>query len=158
MALAWKVKEGIGQGARTARNDGLTARAFAAWENEPRLRILAPERKERLPILSFVPLNAYGERIDHNAFTRALSEQYGIQARGGCSCAGPYVHELLKIGDDQSSVIRTDILQGPGTAKPGFVRLNLSVLMTDETVNYILASVAELARSWDLEPQAAMAS
>ena len=158
VALALQVKEVIGQEAMTARNDVLTARAFAAWENEPRLRILAPERKERLPILSFVPLNAYGERIDHNAFTRALSEQYGIQARGGCSCAGPYVHELLKIGDDQSSVIRTDILQGPGTAKPGFVRLNLSVLMTDETVNYILASVAELARSWDLEPQAAMAS
>jgi hypothetical protein len=68
------------------------------------------------------------------------------------------VHELLKIGDDQSSVIRNDILQGPGTSKPGFVRLNLSVLMTDETVNYILASVAELARSWDLDAQTALAS
>jgi selenocysteine lyase/cysteine desulfurase len=157
VALTLKVKEVIGQESMTARNAVLTARAFAAWDDEPRLKVLAPERKERLPILSFVPLNAYGERIDHNDFTRALSEQYGIQARGGCSCAGPYVHELLKIGDDLSSEIRKDILQGPGKAKPGFVRLNLSVLMTDETVNFILSSVAELARTWDIDAPTALA-
>jgi selenocysteine lyase/cysteine desulfurase len=158
VALTLKVKEAIGQETMTAHNAELTARAFAAWDAEPRLKVLAPERKERLPILSFVPLNAYGERIDHNDFTRALSEQYGIQARGGCSCAGPYVHELLKIGDDQSFEIRKDILQGPGKAKPGFVRLNLSVLMTDETVNFILASVAELACSWEADAPTALAS
>ncbi len=157
VALALKVKEVIGQEAMAARNATLTARAVAAWSDDPNVRLLAPERTERLPILSFVPLNANGDRIEHNAFTRALSEEYGIQARGGCSCAGPYVHELLKIGGKQSSAIRQNILHGSGASKPGFVRLNLSVLMSDATVDYILRSVRELARNWDVEMPRALA-
>ncbi len=148
VGLALLVKEAIGQPVIDARNQALSARAFAAWGHSPNIRILAPTRDARLPILSFVPLTAQGDRIDHNAFTRALSEHYGIQARGGCSCAGPYVHELLKIGDPQSAAIRTNILHGNGAGKPGFVRLNLSVLMSDDTVDYILASVSELAQDW----------
>ncbi|MDA5557955.1 aminotransferase class V-fold PLP-dependent enzyme [Shimia sp. MMG029] len=156
VALALVVKEVIGAEMQS-RNAALTARAFDVWSSDANLHVLAPERTERLPILSFVPLDSTGARIDHNAFTRALSERYGIQARGGCSCAGPYVHHLLQIDDANSAHIRDDILQGPGASKPGFVRLNLSVLMSDETVEFILQSVAELAQGWGAETPQALA-
>ncbi|MBO9409692.1 aminotransferase class V-fold PLP-dependent enzyme [Shimia sp. R9_1] len=156
VALALIVKEVIGAEMQ-ARNAALTAKAFAAWGAKANLHLLAADRSARLPILSFVPLDSTGTRIDHNAFTRALSERYGIQARGGCSCAGPYVHALLDIDDGQSAHIRDDILQGPGASKPGFVRLNLSVLMSDETVDFILQSVAELAQGWGAETPQALA-
>ncbi len=156
VALALIVKEVIGEEMQN-RNAALTAKAFEAWGSDANLHLLAADRSERLPILSFVPLDNTGTRIDHNAFTRALSERYGIQARGGCSCAGPYVHALLDIDDGQSAHIRDDILQGPGASKPGFVRLNLSVLMSDETVDFILQSVAELAQGWGAESPQALA-
>lgn len=148
VALVLLVKNVIGQAVITARNAELASRAFAAWGTLPNVQMLAADHPERLPILSFVPRTAQGARIDHNDFTRELSDRYGIQARGGCSCAGPYVHNLLAIGDAQSATIRDDILHSDGTSKPGFVRLNLSVLMSDETVDFILSSVAELARDW----------
>lgn len=75
-----------------------------------------------------------------------LSDRFGIQARGGCACAGPYVHRLLAIDPETSERIRQAILSGNEIEKPGFTRLNLSVLLSDETVLFILESVAQLAR------------
>lgn len=155
-ALALVVKDVIGQDFMDARNAELTAKAFAAWKDHKHIKLLAADRPERLPILSFVPMDGAGQRIDHNAFTTALSERYGIQARGGCSCAGPYVHHLLSIADNDSQRIRDNIVLGDSSEKPGFVRLNLSVLMDEATIDFILTSVAELAESWDqLETAAA---
>ncbi len=143
-ALALIVKDVIGQDRITARNKVLTGRAFAAWGGVPGIGILAADKQERLPFLSFVPRDAEGRRMDHRAFTRALSERFGIQARAGCACAGPYVHRLMQIGAAESEAIRADILAGDDSHKPGFVRLNLSVLMEDATVDFILGAVAEL--------------
>ncbi len=143
-ALAMIVKDVIGQETISARNAKNTTRAFAAWSNTPGLDLLASQHQDRLPFLSFVPRDANGTRIDYRIFTRALSDRYGIQARGGCSCAGPYVHRLMQIDDAWSEEIRADILAGDTKAKPGFVRLNLSYLMDDDTIRYILNAVTEL--------------
>src|SRR5690606_40017335 len=70
-----------------------------------------------------------------------LSDRFGIQARGGCACAGPYVHRLLSIDADQSSYLRASILEGKEMLKPGFTRVNFSVLLTAEHVQYILESI-----------------
>ncbi|WP_127115902.1 aminotransferase class V-fold PLP-dependent enzyme [Shimia sediminis] len=143
-ALSLIVKDVIGQDYIQARNAGNTERAFAAWGDVPGIEILAAERRERLPFLSFVPHYADGTRMDYRAFTRALSDRYGIQARGGCSCAGPYVHRLMEIDDAWSEEIRADILAGDTKSKPGFVRLNLSYLMDDEVIDVILDAVRAL--------------
>jgi len=74
-----------------------------------------------------------------------LSDRFGIQARGGCACAGPYVHRLLGIDDGQSEEMRQAILAGNEIRKPGFTRLNFSVLLSDAKVEFILSSVAQLA-------------
>jgi selenocysteine lyase/cysteine desulfurase len=78
--------------------------------------------------------------------TRMLSDRFGIQARGGCACAGPYVHRLLDIDEAASEDLRRAIARGEELRKPGFTRLNFSVLLSDEKVQYILDSVAQLAR------------
>ena len=84
--------------------------------------------------------------MHHQLVTRMLSDRFGIQARGGCACAGPYVHRLLSIDAAESDRMRRAILAGEETTKPGFVRLNFSVLLTGDKVQFILDSVAELAR------------
>jgi selenocysteine lyase/cysteine desulfurase len=92
-----------------------------------------------------------------------LSDRFGIQARGGCACAGPYVHRLLSIDEQQSEEIREAILSGDELKKPGFVRLNFSVLLPDEKVQFILDSVATIAtnattfeKDYDVDPSRAI--
>ena len=141
--LAMIVKDVIGQDFIAARNRDLTAQGFAAWGKDPAVGLLAGARQNRLPIFSFAPHGA-----DAGAFTAALSDRFGIQARGGCACAGPYAHRLLQIDEARSDFLRHEILAGRPQEKPGFVRLNLSVLMAQDTVDYILDSVRKLAHNW----------
>lgn len=145
--LAVIVKEIIGQDFARERNRQLAEMGFAAWGDDSAVGLLAPQHRDRLPIFSFAP-QARG-RIDPSAFTRALSDRFGIQARGGCACAGPYAHRLLGIDAAQSEQVRRRLLAGQGDDKPGFVRLNLSVLMAQSTVDSILKAVSDLARGWD---------
>ncbi|GGD47479.1 aminotransferase class V-fold PLP-dependent enzyme [Sinisalibacter lacisalsi] len=147
-ALVLIVKDVIGQEVIDARNRELADRAFAAWSNDPSIGLLAPQHRNRLPIFSFVPRADLG--VDPADFTRALSQVHGIQARGGCACAGPYAHHLLRIDPARSAILRERILAGHDEEKPGFVRLNFSVLMTEDTVNEILESVSTLAKSWEV--------
>ena len=85
-----------------------------------------------------------GSTINYKLFTSALSEKEGIQVRGGCSCAGPYVHKLLNIDDETSSKLRTDLLVGDDKDKPGFVRFNLSYLMNDSSIEAIFDGISKL--------------
>jgi len=144
-ALAFIVKDAIGADVMAARNRELAQRAFRAWEDSPQLELLGLPGPDRLPIFSFRVRNGKGGYIHQQLVTRMLSDRFGIQARGGCACAGPYVHRLLSIDDDRSEVMRQAILAGDELSKPGFTRLNFSVLLPDEKVDYILESVAQLA-------------
>lgn len=146
-ALAMIVKDVIGQDVIAARNRELTARAFAAWGEDPDIGLLAPRHRNRLPIFSFVPRADLG--IAPADFTRALSQIHGIQARGGCACAGPYAHHLLGIDPARSEALRARILSGHDEEKPGFVRLNFSILMSNDTVEEIIDSVSSLAKTWE---------
>ena len=144
-ALAFLVKDAIGADRMAARNDEMAARAFAAWSRVPQIELLGSPTAHRLPIFSFRIRDGKGGYVHQQLVTRMLSDRFGIQARGGCACAGPYVHRLLDIGEDESEAIRQAILAGEETTKPGFTRLNFSVLLSDEKVDFILESVAELA-------------
>ncbi len=84
--------------------------------------------------------------MHHQLFTRLLSDLHGIQARGGCACAGPYGHRLLGLGRAESDATFAAIERGEETAKPGWVRLNLSALMTDAKADFIVEAVDNLAR------------
>jgi len=144
-ALAFLVKDAIGDDAIERRNDDLTCRALEAWQGVVNLELLGLLSVKRLPIFSFRIKNGKGGYVHQQLVTRLLSDRFGIQARGGCACAGPYVHRLLSISPAESERMRQAILKGDEVSKPGFTRLNLSVLLTDEKVAFILDAVRQLA-------------
>lgn len=144
-ALAFLVKDALGAEAMQARNAELTRRAMAAWRGVDRLELLGSLDAQRLPIFSFRVRDGKGGHVHQQLVTRMLSDRFGIQARGGCACAGPYVHRLLGIGAEESEQMRAAIKAGEEMKKPGFIRLNFSVLLPEEKVNFILDSVARIA-------------
>jgi selenocysteine lyase/cysteine desulfurase len=144
-ALAFLVKKAIGAETMAKRNAEVRARALTAWSGIERLELLGNMQAESLPIFSFRVRDGKGGYIHQQLVTRMLSDRFGIQARGGCACAGPYVHRLLLIDEDESTVLRRLIAEGDEIRKPGFTRLNFSVLLPDDKVDFILKSVAQLA-------------
>ncbi|NEY90697.1 aminotransferase class V-fold PLP-dependent enzyme [Tabrizicola oligotrophica] len=141
--LVLLVKEALGQDWITARNARLGALARRAWTGLPGLEILGNPSAAALPIFSFRIHDAQGAPVDHIAFTRSLSENYGIQARGGCSCAGPYGHRLLHIDPNTSAHMAQEIRAGHAVDKPGWVRVNLSYLLTDAKAVQIIDGIAQ---------------
>ena len=144
--LVFLVKQAIGIETTASRNAELTARVFEAWDGIETIEILGSLHAPRLPIFSLRIKDGRGGYMHQQLITRMLSDCYGIQARGGCACAGPYVHQLLEIDAAQSKAIREQIIAGNELLKPGFTRLNFSVLLSDEKVNFIIESVAQLSR------------
>jgi selenocysteine lyase/cysteine desulfurase len=144
-ALVFLVKDVMGTDAIATRNEDLIARAEARLRHHPRIDLLGPDLPHRLPILSFRLSDGQGGYVHQQLVTRLLSDRYGIQARGGCACAGPYVHDLLGIDATASAALRDAILAGQEVAKPGFTRLNLNLLMPEAKVDFILDSIADLA-------------
>lgn len=152
-ALAFIVKDAVGQAVISAREAEMNQRALAAWSDNPQLTLLGTDHPHRLPIFSFRVRRADGSWFHHQLFTRMLSDVYGIQARGGCACAGPYAHRLLGIDRPASEALFNDLRAGKEMQKPGWVRLNFSYLMDDAKVQYILDSVNALTtRLEELEP------
>lgn len=148
-ALCFLVKSAIGQDYISRRNRQNRDRAMQVWGNHPVIEVLGNLTCDRLPIFSFRLRNGRGGYVHQQLVTRLLSDLFGIQARGGCACAGPYVHRVLGIDAETSAQIRTAILAGDEVEKPGFTRLNFSYLASDAEVETLLASVIELADTVD---------
>ena len=144
-ALVLLVKEALGADFMRERNAHFVQRALAAWQGAEPLELLGSLTAERLPIFSFRVRDGKGGYVHQQLVTRMMSDRFGIQARGGCACAGPYVHRLLDIGPAQSRQMRQAILDGREIEKPGFIRLNFSVLLPDAKADFILESVLALA-------------
>ena len=141
--LVMLVKEALGQDWIDARNAELGAMARAAWAGAQGLEILGNPAASALPIFSFRVHDAQGAPVDHVAFTKGLSENFGIQARGGCSCAGPYGHRLLHVDPNTSSHLCDEIREGHAVEKPGWVRVNLSYLLTDAKAQLIVQGITD---------------
>lgn len=144
-ALAFLVKETAGQDRIHKREVRYLAQANQVWQANPQLTILGADMPNRLPFYSFLIRDAQGELVPPQLFTTLLSDLFGIQARGGCACAGPYGHRLLGIGKQQSEQIHTALENGEMPHKPGWVRLNFSYLMDQDQVDFIINSVDRLA-------------
>ena len=122
------------------REDEINALVFQTLEGLPGVKILAPNHKERLSIFSF-----YFEKYHFNLVVKLLNDRFGIQTRGGCSCAGTYGHFLLNVDQDTSKRIKDQILQGCNTEKPGWVRLSLHPTITSEELKFICDSLKDLS-------------
>lgn len=146
-ALVMMVKAALGQTWLDRRQADLRARALRHWQAHPLLELLGKTTTQALPIFAFRVRDGRGGHVHHQLFTRMLSDVHGIQARGGCACAGPYAHRLLGIGQAQSEALFATLEAGEELAKPGWVRLNLSALMTDDKADYVIDCVERLAET-----------
>jgi selenocysteine lyase/cysteine desulfurase len=140
IALAIQLKEKMGVQNIKQREDEINALVFQTLEGLPGVKILAPNHKERLSIFSF-----YFEKYHFNLVVKLLNDRFGIQARGGCSCAGTYGHFLLNVDQDTSKRIKDQILQGCNTEKPGWVRLSFHPTITSEELKFICDSLQDLS-------------
>ena len=127
-------------------------RAIEAWSANPDLHILGNLQATRLSIVSF--LVRFGDLFLHHNFVVALlNDLFGIQARGGCSCAGPYGHRLLGIGLDRSTRFQQAINSGCEGIKPGWVRVNFNYFCPDRIFEFIIEAVNLVAsEGWKLLP------
>ena len=144
--LAIRLKEQMGVQNIIAREKELLNIAFSRLKKIPSLHILAAEHEERLGIISF-----YIEDIHYNLMVKLLNDRYGIQMRGGCSCAGTYGHYLLHVDPTRSKRISDKIDHGDFSEKPGWVRFSLHPTMTNEELDYILSAIEQIiinAKSW----------
>lgn len=147
-ALALLVKEAVGCDRIAARDEALRQRALAVWNRVPEIEILGQRTVgAALPVFSFRVRQPGGGHVHHQLFTRMLSDLHGNQARGGCACAGPYAHRLLGLDRRASLDIAAKLDAGCEMARPGWVRLNLSYLLSDPEADRIIDAVADLAAS-----------
>ena len=149
--LVFALKEAVGVDVIRARESELLRRAVRAWQAEPAIEILGNLDAERLSILSFVVRAPSGRYLHHNVVVALLNDLFGIQARGGCSCAGPYGHALLGIDLERSHEYEREIVGGCEGLKPGWVRVNFNYFVSDVSADYVIEAVRMLARDgWRL--------
>ena len=141
-ALAIKLKEEMGYEAMEAREKYLTKLVFERLNKISNLTILAGNITDRLPIFSF-----YIKDLHYNLGVKILNDRFGVQVRGGCSCAGTYGHYLLFIDKSTSNKITSKISCGIYEDKPGWIRMSLNPVNSDEEVEYILNAIEELAKN-----------
>jgi selenocysteine lyase/cysteine desulfurase len=154
--LVFQLKQAVGVGVIRAREDQLLRRVVGVWQQVPEIEILGNLAAERLSIVSFVirrrdAQGRLGAYLHHNVVVALLNDLFGIQSRGGCSCAGPYGHRLLGIDLERSHAFEREISGGCEGIKPGWVRVNLNYFVSEAVVDYIAAAVAFVAREgWRL--------
>ncbi|MDQ1617008.1 MAG: hypothetical protein QOJ60_2947, partial [Actinomycetota bacterium] len=143
--LVFQLKESVGTDTIRAREEELLRRAVDAWRQVPGIEILGNLDAERLSIVSFVVRRPGGRYLHHNFVVAVLNDLFGIQSRGGCSCAGPYGHRLLGIDIERSHEFEREITHGCEGIKPGWVRINFNYFISDAVLDYIVAAVRLVA-------------
>lgn len=130
----------------------MTSRAIASWSANSNIEVLGNHDADRLSIVSFVV--RYGSRFLHHNFVVALlNDLFGVQSRGGCSCAGPYGHRLLGIDLERSHEFEREITRGCEGIKPGWIRVNFNYFISDQVRDFILNAVHFVAdEGWRFLP------
>ncbi|WP_372727088.1 aminotransferase class V-fold PLP-dependent enzyme [Nocardioides sp.] len=149
--LVFQLKQAVGTDTIREQEERHLRRAVAAWKAEPAIELLGNLDAERLSIVSFVLRSPSGRYLHHNYVVALLNDLFGIQSRGGCSCAGPYGHRLLGIDLERSHEFEREIAGGCEGIKPGWVRINFNYFISDAVVDYLVDAVRLVAHDgWRL--------
>ncbi len=143
-ALAVKLKEKMGMAKMLEREEEILEMVFERLEKVPNLMILAGDVKKRLGVVSFIIKD-----LHYNLGVKLLNDRFGVQVRGGCACAGPYGHCLLDITQDISNSIRSEMMGGNLAVKPGWIRMSIHPVMSNEEINTVLDSIEALAANFE---------
>lgn len=153
-ALAVHLKDQMGVEPMRLREEAIVPYVMDAMQAIPGVHLLARARRQRLAIFSF-----YVEGIHYNLIVQLLNDRFGVQARGGCSCAGTYGHYLLHVDPSLSRSITERIDHGDLSEKPGWVRLSFHPSTTTADIEHaihavreIVEHVAEWAKDYEYSP------
>lgn len=143
-ALAVKLKEEMGIANLLKREEELLEIIFAKLIKIPGLQILEGQTKNRLGVVSFILQGAH-----YNLVVKLLNDRFGVQTRGGCACAGTYGHILLHVDQIHSHEILQEMHKGHLSCKPGWIRMSIHPVMTNEEVEYILYAIEQVALNYN---------
>lgn len=145
-ALCFQLKEQMGVEHILAREHEVLEQLFERLERLPNLHVLAGQHKNRLGVVSF-----FIDDLHFNLAVKLLNDRFGIQTRGGCSCAGTYGHYLLNLDEATGRSLLQQIRQGHLEVRPGWVRLSIHPTTTDAELAYVCDAIEALCanhRSW----------
>lgn len=152
--LVFQLKDEVGVDVIRAHETDFVRRAIHSWAEHPEIQVLGNLDAERLSIVSFVIRRPGGRYLHHNLVVAILNDLFGIQARGGCSCAGPYGHRLLGIDIERSHEFAREISHGCEGIKPGWVRVNFNYFISEAAFEYLVSAVVLIAHhGWKLMPE-----
>lgn len=143
IALAIQLKEQMGVKNILDREHEINKIIFNKLSKIPNLKILAPEHTNRLGIFSF-----YIENVHFNLIVKLLNDKFGVQTRGGCSCAGTYGHYLLHVDQYTSKNIEEKIHEGCLMERPGWIRMSIHPTISNKEVLFVCESIKQVAENW----------
>lgn len=153
-ALAIKVKNEMGVNNIEAREKEITSLVMQGLSKNDQVVMLEPTITDRLSIISF-----YIKQVHYNLVVRLLNDKFGIQTRGGCSCAGTYGHILLNVDHESSQKITEQIDSGDYCEKPGWIRASFHPTTTNkeaqlvvDAINAITDNIEEWAKEYRFNP------
>ncbi|HRP61623.1 MAG TPA: aminotransferase class V-fold PLP-dependent enzyme, partial [Vicingus sp.] len=141
-ALCIQLKDSMGVDNILKREHELIDIIWDELKAIPNLHILANNIKNRLSIISF-----YVDDLHYNLAVKLLNDRFGIQTRGGCSCAGTYGHYLLNVDKDFSHSITSEISCGILDKKPGWVRLSLHPTSSNEELDFVIHAIKQMCQN-----------
>ena len=141
-ALAIQLKEKMGVQNILDREHELVEYIFAKLNQLPNLHILANQHQDRLGVISF-----YIDELHFNLGVKLLNDKFGIQTRGGCSCAGTYGHYLLHVDQETSHNLVCQITSGDLIQKPGWIRMSVHPTTTSAEIEFVCESIRLLSEN-----------
>jgi len=143
-ALSIKLKEQMGVENILEREHELTSIIFKELSDIDNINILAGQHQNRLGVISF-----YIDDLHYNLGVKLLNDRFGIQTRGGCSCAGTYGHFLLHVDQQTSNELTSEISIGDLVRKPGWIRMSIHPTTTNEEMYFVCESIKSLAKNYE---------
>ncbi|EEA94955.1 aminotransferase class V-fold PLP-dependent enzyme [Pseudovibrio sp. JE062] len=150
--LVFKLQQAVGTDEIERREESFVSRAVAHWSKCENIEILGNTEAPRLSITS-LKITHKGKDLHYSFIVALLNDLFGIQARGGCSCAGPYGHALLGMDMHYSKALEEQLVEGHMILRPGWIRLNFNYFIDEETFEYLVRAIELVAEhGWKLLP------
>ena len=139
-AMCVRLKEEMGVENMLSREEEMLGIIFDRFSNMKNIEVLEGNIKKRLGVIAFIVNGAH-----YSLIVKLLNDRFGIQTRGGCSCAGTYGHSLLKVDQTRSYQILDRIRSGDLFSKPGWIRLSIHPTMTNSEIDFIMDAIESTA-------------
>lgn len=167
-----KLKQAVGVSAIMDYEDKIVKTVLSFLRKIPEIILLGSNSPvvKRIAIFSIMVRHPRGSYLHHNFVCAVLNDVFGIQARGGCACAGPYAQDLMGIDQNLASHYEEVLMEDGGLncqhlhhkkensgyemLRPGFTRISLPFFMSEYEVGYVLEALKMVAtEGWKLLPQ-----